>query len=335
MTNSNTQTILPRDSSLAWLGTASVEHQPQGSIPWRIDHEQRMFFAPELVERARMPAGVRLAFRSNSTVIAGRFRKFEEEAALDLCCDGKWVGSVPLRDADSFAFEELEPEDKLIELWLPQFGCFQLQALSLDAGADLRPYANKRLRWITYGSSISQCRTAPSPTQTWPALAARKYGLNLTCLGFGGQCHLDIMIARQIRDTGADLISLCLGINIYGGGSLNPRTFGPSIIGFVQIIREKHPRTPLVLMSPIFSHEREWRVNSAGFTLVQMRDEVERAVEILRGEGDEHIFYVNGLEILGSDLGHLLPDDLHPNGEGYRVMGERIGELVVKRYFLH
>jgi len=28
--------------------------------------------------------------------------------------------------------------------------------------------------------------------------------------------------------------------NIYGNGSLNPRTFRPAIIGFVQILREKH-----------------------------------------------------------------------------------------------
>ena len=33
---------------------------------------------------------------------------------------------------------------------------------------------------------------------------------------------------------------MCVGINIYGGNTLNLRTFGPSIKGFVQIVREKH-----------------------------------------------------------------------------------------------
>ena len=223
--------------------------------------------------------------------------------------------------------------EKLIELWLPQFGQFQLRSLEIDDGATLETFTDTRPRWITYGSSITQCRAAASPTQTWPAVVARTHGLNLTCLGYGGQCHLDAMVARMIRDLPADYISMCLGINIQGASSLGPRTFRPAIIGAVQIVREKHPDIPIVLMSPICCPPREANPNTVGFHLKGMREEVQAAAEALQAHGDTQIHYVDGLSVFGADFVHLLPDDLHPDAEGYRVMGKNFVNVVAEKFF--
>jgi lysophospholipase L1-like esterase len=53
-----------------------------------------------------------------------------------------------------------------------------------------------------------------------------------------------------------------------------------------------------------------------------MRIEVQEAVESFRRRGDANLYYVDGLTLFGKDLAHLLPDNLHPNAEGYRRMGE-------------
>ncbi|MBM2827335.1 MAG: family lipase [Dehalococcoidia bacterium] len=137
----------------------------------------------------------------------------------------------------------------------------------------------------------------------------------------------------MMRDLPADFISMCVGINIYGQGSLGPRTFGPAIIGFVQILRERHPDTPLAVMSPIYSPPRETTPNVVGFTLRAMREEVAEAVAALQACGDHNIHYVDGLEVFGPELGHLLPDELHPNAEGYKIMGNNFLEKVVARVF--
>src|SRR5439155_3129511 len=212
-------------------------------------------------------------------------------------------------------------------------GEFRLRSLELSDGASFDAQLDYRSRWITYGSSITQCRTAASPTQTWPAIVARKRDLNLTCLGYGGQCHLDPLIARTMRALAADYLSMCVGINIYGAASLNQRTFRPGICAFVQIVRERHPDTPFVVMSPIFSPPREDQPNAVGFTLQAMREEVALAVEDLRAYGDRHVHYVDGLDVFGPDLAHLLPDDLHPDAEGYRRMGENFLRVVAERFF--
>jgi lysophospholipase L1-like esterase len=298
-------------------------------MPWRIPHQERDLFDINLVERAAMPAGVRLSFRSDTTTLTGRFNLLEERSPIDLVVNGKYVRSVDTANRKSFRFDDIGPGMKEIELWLPQFGEFTLETLRVDDWASVvEPSPSNAPKWITYGSSITHCRAADSPTQTWPAIVARTRGYDLTCLGFGGQCHLDPMVARVIRDRDADLISMCLGINIYGANSLSPRTFYPGILGFVQIIREKHPTTPIALFSPIYSPGREDTPNEVGFTLKQMRNEVARAVETLKTHGDSNITYIDGLDIFSSDNAHLLPDDLHPNNEGYGIMASNLLKLL-------
>lgn len=328
------QTIPLRDPRLTWAGAISVDHTAVWSMPWRIPYDERDLFPPaELQARTAMPAGVRLTFRSNTQSVAGTLLPVAEMAPIDLCCNGELVGTIPLDGQDRFQFDNLPDGEKLIELWLPQFGEFRLQTLTIADGATLTAHTDDRPRWITYGSSITQCRTAASPTQTWPAIVARNTNLHLTCLGFGGQCHLDPMIARMIHDLPADYLSMCVGINIYGGASLSPRTFRGAIIGFVRIVRDAHPEIPFVVMSPIYSPPREMALNAVGFTLQAMREEVAAAVDTLQAAGDPDLHYVDGLEIFGADYAHLLPDELHPDAEGYRLMGQRFTEKVANRFF--
>ncbi len=328
------QVISLTDPRLTWAGAITVDHTAAWSMPWRIPYAARDLYPPaELQARAAMPAGVRIAFHSNTEQVAGTLLPVAEMAPIDLCCDGKPIGTLPLDGADHFVFRDLPAGEKLIELWLPQFGEFRLQTLTIDDGATLSAYADDRPRWITYGSSITQCRTAASPTQTWPAIVARNANWHLTCLGFGGQCHLDPMIARLMHDLPADYLSICVGINIYGAASLSPRTFRGAIIGFVQIVRDAHPEIPFVVMSPIYSPPRETTPNAVGFTLQAMRAEVAAAVDALQAAGDAQLHYVDGLAVFSADYAHLLPDALHPDAEGYRIMGQNFTEKVANRFF--
>lgn len=326
--------LKPDHPHLNWQGVISLQKTADSVMPWRTPHAEHILFPEPLLERSAMPAGVRITFRSNTTRVAGRIVPQRESGMLDLCCDGEFVASLELTCRDNFAFENLSAQEKLIELWLPQYGQFHLRSVEIDDGATLEAFTDSYPKWITYGSSITQCRAAASPTQTWPAIVAREQALNLTCLGYGGQCHLDAMVARMIRDLPADYLSMCVGTNIQGAASLGPRAFRPAIIGAVQIIREKHPDTPLVLMSPIYSPPREENPNAVGFHLKGMREEVQASAESLQTYGDKNVHYVNGLDVFGVDYAHLLPDDLHPDADGYRTMGKNFITEVADKIFV-
>nr|HRJ73724.1 SGNH/GDSL hydrolase family protein [Terrimicrobiaceae bacterium] len=109
-------------------------------------------------------------------------------------------------------------------------------------------------------------------------------------------------------------------------GSLNARSFASALTGFVQIIREKHPETPLALISPVYSRTRESTPNAAGWTLADYRNAVHETALGLRDHGDSRIQAVNGLDLFDESLESLMPDGLHPDAEGYRQMGARFLE---------
>lgn len=331
--------IAPADPRLSWPGSISLETTGAGHVvAWRLPHTQFSLFPSyeswgDLSYVSGLMTGVRIVFISDTRSISVRQAVVEKPVALDVCCDGELAASARPDAAGWFRFDHLPPGEKHIELWLPQGVRFELCELLLSPGARLqRAPDDERPRWLTYGSSITQSAGATSPTQTWPAIVARTQGVNLTNLGFSGHCQLEPMVARLIRDRAVDALSICAGANSLGG-SLTLRTFRAAIIGFVQIVREKHPHIPIALISPIIAATHETEPNAAGWTLSLMRAEVAAAAQALEEHGDRNLFYVSGLELIGeADLG-LLPDNVHPGPEGYRLLAARFNAVVAPRLF--
>jgi len=254
----------------------------------------------------------------------------------------------------------LPPGIHTLELWLSSTGPQRVRKLEVDSSATVvQPLDDTRPRWITYGSSVTHgmaadaqqfpgipyhTLSAHSPSRTWPATAALKANLNLTSLGFGGQAVLDQMIARQIRDTPADCISLKLGINVHNTGSHNSRAFGQAALGFILTVRDGHPTTPLLIVSPLYGAWREdmpqskasyvpddpkFKPDARFDSLKDMRKELKRIVEMLQKRGDKYIQYLDGLDLFGQadcEAG-LMPDNLHPSGDGYELIGNRFANL--------
>lgn len=240
-------------------------------------------------------------------------------------------------------FAGLPPKDKWVEVWFPLNGVVELRGLRADASLAEAP--SGRPRWIHHGSSISQCVAAYSPTRTWPAIAARRAGAELVNLGVNGSCHLDQFVARAIRDTEADYISVKVGINIAAGATLGKRTFGPALHGFLDTVREGHPDTPLLVISPIICPPLENRTGplertadgtpctktpsrgSVALTLRQMRELIEEIIQA-RALRDEHLYYLHGPHLFDiADIDEL-PDGVHPSPEGYVRIGERFVQQV-------
>jgi hypothetical protein len=137
-----------------------------------------------------------------------------------------------------------------VEIWLPQGAQVELINLSAD-GPVTAPPAPTGPRWVHHGSSISHCIEADTPLGAWPVVAARIAGADLTSLGFAGNAMLDPFTARTLRDLPADLISVKVGINVVGADAMRMRTFPPAVDGFLDTIRDGHPETPLLVISPV------------------------------------------------------------------------------------
>ena len=306
-------------------GALSIEPGDGYVRPWRTDYQQKELYPSindDLLKQMSKPVGVRVRFASSSTSVTLSVLPAEVARTFDLVIGNERIDTLSMAVGETtLSVGDLPGDETPVEVWLPYDGPVSLATFD---GKDVRPVSDTRLKWLTYGSSITQCGAAHSPSRTWPATAARACDLNLTCMGFGGQCHLDSMVARLIRDREVDLLTMKLGINMMGAASLSPRTFRGAVIGFTQIIREKHPTMPIGIISPIISPPREATANAVGFTLEMMRDELTDAVDRIRqARGDKKIYYFDGLEMFGENLvDDYLPDNLHPNGDGYEIMGK-------------
>jgi lysophospholipase L1-like esterase len=158
-------------------------------------------------------------------------------------------------------------------------------------------------------------------------------GWHLTQLGFRGECHMDLGVARSIAAARAEGIILELGINIHNFQTFRQRTLISAILGFLQTIREGHPRTRLIVVSPVFGAQRETEessvtldgdVLSGDLTLPMIRQALKEAVATRVRHGDLEISYLDGLELLGPSEAALFPDGLHPNTEGTVLLTKRL-----------
>jgi len=278
-----------------------------------------------------MAAGVRLALRTDSPYCELDVHYTgEDEVHVDLVIDGEVIDSQPAphNERGKVRFD-LPDGEHSVQVWLPQFGRTVVYGLEVADEASVGAVTDDRPRWVTYGSSITQCRAAHSPARTWPAIVARTHGLHLTCLGFGGQCHFDPLVGRTIGLLPADRISLKLGINTYGSASFTQRTWGPAATGLIMTLREHHPATPMLVVSPIVAPPCETTPNRADMTLQMMRQILSDIVQKLRDRGDAHLHYLDGLELLGPDdlEGNMGADGVHPTAAGYELIGRRFADL--------
>lgn len=324
--------IKANDPAISWGGIISLQEENGSITPWRLPFKDLDLFPNQMFHNAAKQAScVRLRFQTNA---AGLKLKAEytndspDPYLFDLCIDNELFQTAELKNESGEAvFTDLPQGEKNIEIWCSPVFAVTIHGIELEGEACISKAPDKRLKWITYGSSITHCRLSSSPAMTWPGIVARKMNLDLTALGYGGQCKIDPMVARMIRDMPADFISLKLGINTYDR-DLSPRTFPAAVIGSIAIIREKHKDTPLVVCSPIWSPPRETVDGVTGLNLVQMREDVKKAVESFQKRGDKNIYYVDGLKIFGPELVDYLPDKLHPDGKGMELMAENFIEEV-------
>ncbi|WP_433161921.1 GDSL-type esterase/lipase family protein [Kribbella sp. CA-247076] len=275
-----------------------------------------------LWERAATPAGVRAAWRTSASAVSIELRAslgiYSVIAPLDVLVDGELHERCVVVDGEQRLVVELPGRPVTVELWLPQSGVIGVRGPTFDGDAD--PLPSTGPRWLTYGSSITQCTGAYGPSETWPALVARTNGWSLSALGFAGECHLDPVAARTIRDQPARLISLCLGINIYGGATYSGRTLPGQVEAFVSTVRAGHPQTPLVVITPVLAPDLEGEPNAVGLTLDDVRDCVERGART-----DPEVRIIDGRTVLTSaEAEALYVDDVHPGPDGYRLIAERL-----------
>ncbi|MCV2394411.1 GDSL-type esterase/lipase family protein [Actinotalea sp. M2MS4P-6] len=235
-----------------------------------------------------------------------------------------------------------------VEIWLPVDAAVVLRDVEADAPIH-PPSPVSAPRWVHHGSSISQGAGAASPTTTWPAVAARAAGLDLVNLGMSGNAMLDPYVAGAIRDSGADVVSLEVGINVVNRDCLRERTFGPALHGMLDTIRSGLPSVPVVVISPLlcplvedvpgptyFDPDRgrfatHGRADDRADGRLDLRRIRALVHEVVAVRDDPALQHLDGRALWGEADEAAAPwsDAMHPDPAAHREIGRRFAEVLV------
>lgn len=314
-----------------WSGMFKVERDKDGLERFtRLDPAGYLPPSTDgLADRAAMAAGIRAAWRTSGGTLRIAGVGSPDAAPYDILVNGERTHRLSAVGVHQHTIEldGLAPDSR-VELWLPHFGGLGIKEAIFD-GATVTTAAEQGPRWLTYGSSITHCQQADGPTETWPALVARENGWRLSNLGLAGECQLDPVAADTIGQSDVELISLCVGINSYNAATYSERTYAGALDGFLATIRRSHPEVPLVVITPVLSLPREDATNAVGWTLADYRQATEEVVANRQGRGDENLHLIDGRTILTpAEAQARMPDTLHPDNTGYRLMADRLGPLL-------
>ena len=305
-------------SGLPWF----AEDQPVlRRLPARLKEQ----FRKPVWDLAQHPSGGRLRFRTDALQVGILAQSPDSsimhhitaigQSGFDVYVDGEYVNSAwPAKDGAISKTWTVGAERKLrdITIYLPLYKGVTIKELTLDAGAKIEapaPFALPK-PVVHYGSSITQGGCASNPGASCQALVSRMLNVDFVNLGFSGNGMGEPALAEAIAEIDASAYVL----DFWGNPS--PEVYEAALPPFVEILRKKHPETPILVTSPFYFPgealggalaDAQKRKRLISRTFVEQRQKA----------GDAAISFVDGLEMLSREQAVGLVDGVHANTLGF------------------
>ena len=299
-------------------------------VPYpRADPVDRMRLPGDTWMMASLPVGVRLELVGDAGEVEIRYTTTTDQLGyrgdgagrtFQAFSDGMVVGEVEAALGEGVARLPLGGGDERTIVYLPEGMRPTIREVT-GIGGDIAP-APAQPRWVVYGDSVAEGWIASSPAGAWPAIAGREQGLDVVNLGYAGAARGEIPSAEQVAKLEADLITVCHGTNCWTRTPHSAGLFREGVVAFLDILREEHPDTPILVVSPVVRPDAEATPNRLGASLADLRDAMEEVVARRQAAGDERLELVRGLALISAEQ---LGDGIHPDDAGHAAMAAAIG----------
>lgn len=278
---------------------------------------------------ANHTAGGQIRFRSNSKKILLKVELREKSGMYHMPATGQSGFDLYMKDgevqrymrttrfpADTIRYqvELLNSDQKQMRdftLNFPLYNGVNSVLVGIEAQSRIRtpkPFSRPG-KIVIYGTSITQGGCVARPGMAYSNILSRKLDVAFVNLGFSGNGRGEPALAHLINQiSGTSFIILDYEAN---AGKTIVNTLGP----FVTILREKHPDTPILIMSKI-RYARTPVGSPAYNDLMSRRDFQKNLVDERRSAGDENIYFLDGSEVLGDDYDECTVDGSHPTDLG-------------------
>ncbi len=283
---------------------------------------------------ATIPAGVRLEFEGDAEAVdidyvpagdTGAPWSAASGTTFASWCGGRARGVVAAQAAGGrvrLAVGDGAADD-IVTVYLPE----RMRPTVLDVravGGAIAPVP-VTARWLCYGDSITEGWCASDPAYAWPAVVARELGVDTVNLGYAGAARGELASAEHVAALAADVVIVAFGTNCWSRVPHDAALQYEVTRAFVRVVRGAHTGVPLVVCSPFVRPDAERTPNTAGATLVELREAMERAVREMIDAGDDTLALVRGSEVL--TVGDLV-DGVHPGDAGHARIAAAVSQAV-------
>jgi hypothetical protein len=219
----------------------------------------------------------------------------------------------------------LKPEEAEYRVYFPLYNGLKSLEVGLPQGASfkvIRIATTKSDPIIFYGTSITQGGCASRPGMSYPSLVGRHMNMPAINLGFSGNGKAEPEVAKLLGELKARAFVLDPLPNLF------PEDVAERLPKFVEILRETHPKTPILLVeSPLFpdspfAKDRAERVALSNRHVRSTHDERVAA-------GDKNIWVVSAFDFTQNG-GEYTVDGVHPTDVGFLKQAAEL-ETVLKQ----
>lgn len=287
-------------------------------------------------------SGMAIRFRTNSPLIAARWELTGDVVmnhftptgikGLDLYCmkDGKWqfVNSARPTGKTTTAtiINNMAGNEMEYMLYLPLYDGLKNLEIGVQADATIgapqldSPRMGKPV--VFYGTSITQGGCATRAGMAYPNILSRKLDKEIINLGFSGNGQLDLEVAEAMTTIDASLFVIDCIPNV------NVAQMNEKYLRFLEIIREKHPDTPILLVeSVLFTHMNFDQ--SADAIVKEKNILLKKIFDGQKAKGDKNIYYQKSDNLIGNDLEGTV-DGIHLTDLGFIRLADELYPVIRK-----
>lgn len=166
-----------------------------------------------------------------------------------------------------------------------------------------------------YGSSITQGGCASRPGNAYTNILGRRFDAPVLNFGFSGCAKGEPSMARIIAEQ-----EMCSFVMDYDHNAPSAEHLEQTHEHFFQIIRQKHPVLPIIIMSRCDTDKDDSRA------IV-----IKRTYDNASASGDKNVYFIHGKTLFGrKDRDACTVDGCHPNDLGFMRMADRLYPVIKK-----
>lgn len=341
-------TPVTTEDGIAWFTVDKPPFAVDG-LPWFKENGGAFYRLPlrakgtvreALWELGMRPSGGRVRFKTDSPTLRIRAEHSRGLAMSHMCAVGVsgvdlyegpphkmtyWNSSRPTVEKAPYVVSFFADRPKKLReftLYLPTYN--DLTRLEIGVAADAKlaapsPYRRKK-PVVFYGTSVTQGGCSSRAGTGWVPVVGRQLGLDVVNLGFSGNGWCDMELIPFLDELAMD----CLVIDPVGNLGLERiERFAP----FVEAIRARRPKLPLVLMT-FFRQASEHYRGDQGWDEVNAR--VIETYRRLRRGGDQNVHLIETRKFVGLEADHPSVDGVHLTDLGFKMMADGVAPVLRK-----